>query len=92
MYGEWCVVKEASAEDYGVQVKTCSRCQKSVYEAIPKIASEVEPTPAPVVMASLFGEGSILAIVLCATAMIVEGVAFYVYMRVKKKNSRADEA
>ena len=83
-YGEWNVLKEATEEDYGVHVKTCSRCKKNVYEAIPKLVNEENEAP---VAASLFGEGSVIAVVLGSLALIVEGIAIYIYVKFKKEHS-----
>ena len=90
-YGEWLVLKEATEEDYGVQKKTCEHCREDIFEAIPKIVNEKEPTP---VAASLFGTGSSIAIILCALALIVEAVAIYLYVKFNKKApvSQDDEA
>jgi hypothetical protein len=84
-YGEWNIVKEASAEDYGVRTKTCERCHESVYEAIPKTV-EKENLKFP---ASLFGEGSITAIILCSIAMVAIGVAIYLHVRLKKETTES---
>lgn len=78
-YGEWSIVKEATTEDYGVQMKTCTHCGESMYEAIPKIVDNATVFPA-----SLFGEGSVIVIVLASIAMIAAGAAIYFYVRLRK--------
>ena len=95
-YGEWSIVKEATTEDYGVQMKTCTHCGESMYEAIPKIGhedtppetnepgtSENDPSEFP---ASLFGEGAVIVIVLASIAMIAAGAAIYFYVRLRKES------
>ncbi len=93
-YGEWSIVKEASTEDYGVRVQTCDRCKESVYEAIPKIGHEDTPpetnelgtseNDSSEFPGSLFGQGSVVVVVLATIAMAAVGVALYLYVRLKK--------
>ena len=96
-YGEWSIVKEATTEDYGVQMKTCTHCGESMYEAIPKIVhedpppetnelgtSENDPSKFP---ASIFGDGSVIVIVFASIAMIAAGAAIYFYVRLRKVSS-----
>ena len=88
-YGEWNIVKEASAEDYGVQMKTCTRCNENIFEAIPKIVTEEDVTPIPnenkhAGAASLVGEGSILMIVICAVLV----VGAIVYLCLKNRSAK----
>lgn len=101
-YSEWTVVKEATTEDYGVQMKTCSQCHESIYEAILKIATEdntpVEPGDNnPTTTASLFGKGSVLAIILCSIIMIGVVVCVYIYKKIEvnkvlsSKDTNGDE-
>jgi hypothetical protein len=78
-------VKEATTEDYGVQMKTCTHCGESMYEAIPKTV-EKENLKFP---ASFFGEGSITAIILCSIAMVAVGVAIYLHVRLKKETTES---
>ena len=85
-YGEWSIVKEATTEDYGVQMKTCTHCGESMYEAIPKIVDN-----ATVSSASLFGEGSVIVIVLASIAMIATGAAIYFYVRPRKVSSTVEK-
>ena len=87
-YSEWNVLKEATEDDYGVHVKTCSRCGKEIYEAMPKLVNETEQVP---VAASLFGEGSVIAIVLGSAALIVEAVAIYFYVKYTKNSSASEK-
>ena len=96
-YGEWSIVKEASTEDYGVRLHTCDRCKESVYEAIPKIGHEDTPpetdelgtseNDSSKLTASIFGEGSVIVIVLASIAMIATGAAIYFYVRLRKGSS-----
>jgi hypothetical protein len=96
-YGEWSIVKEATTEDYGVQMKTCTHCGESMYEAIPKIVHE-DPPPetnelgtsendSSELTSSLFGEGSVIVIVLASIAMIAACAAIYFYVRLRKGSS-----
>ena len=85
-YGEWSIVKEATTEDYGVQMKTCTHCGESMYEAIPKIVDNATVFPA-----SLFGEGSVIVIVLASIAMIATGAAIYFYVRPRKVSSTVEK-
>lgn len=91
LYGEWSVLKEATVDDYGVRKKICEHCGEEMFEAIPKIVVEDDKIPGT---ASLFGKGSVVAIILCSVALIVEGVAIYLYVKYTKKTSdnKDDEA
>jgi hypothetical protein len=84
-YGEWRVVKEASTEDYGVRVKVCERCEEELYEAIPKIVPDVK------FPASLFGEGSLIAVVFATITTVAVGVAVYFYVRLKKETESVQD-
>lgn len=83
-YGEWSIVKETTVEDYGVQMKSCTQCGESMYEAIPKIVAEKDEST---FVASLFENGSIVAIVFFTVAMIAAGISVYFYVRIKKLSS-----
>lgn len=99
-YGEWNVVKDATAEDYGVQMKSCTHCGESMYEAISKIVTE-DNTPAipddntpgtpdtdlSGFTASIFKEGSVVVIVFATVAMVAVGFAIYFYVRLKNVSS-----
>jgi hypothetical protein len=84
-YGEWRVVKEASTEDYGVRVKVCERCEEELYEAIPKLVPDVK------FPASLFGEGSLIAVVFATITTVAVGVAVYFYVRMKKETESVQD-
>ena len=88
-HGEWSIMKEATSEDYGVQMKTCTRCGESLYEVLPKTVTEEgdpekDSTNFP---ASLFGNGSVAVIIFASVAMVAVGVAVYFYIRFKKATS-----
>ena len=93
-YGEWSIVKEATTEDYGVQMKNCTHCGESMYEAIPKIGHEDTPpeTNEPSendpsnLSASMFGEGS-LAMIVALIALVAAVAALAVNISNKKNGS-----
>ena len=85
-YGEWSVVKEATNEDYGVQLKSCTHCGESMYEAIPKTVTEEEESQFP---ASLFGEGSAIVLIFATVAIVAVGAAVYFYTKLKKVSPNA---
>ena len=90
-YGDWSIVKEATAEEDGVQTKTCSRCGEIVYEAIPKLAEEKPLTSVPNATekdsskTSFFKTIAVIAIVVCVVLWVAAGVVIFIAIKKKKK-------
>ena len=63
-----------------------------MYEAIPKIVHEDPPeNDSSELTASIFGEGSVIVIVLASIAMIAAGAAIYFYVRPRKVSSTVEK-
>ena len=103
-YGEWTVLKEASTEDYGVQMKTCTLCNEDIYEAIPKVVTEenLPSTPEnnesenpgddkPKGTASLIGEGSVLAVAICLSFLLGGIVGVFIQKKFAKRTDVSSE-
>ena len=93
-YGDWHIVKAASVDDYGVQMKSCLHCGENVYEAIPKMLTEDN------ILENRFAIVTGICLVILVAAVIA-GVTIYIWMKINKKkivsakmlmsNSSADE-
>lgn len=91
IYGKWTIVKEASAEDYGVRMKTCERCNDCIYEEFSKIVIEdnehaTSEKDTSEFRTPLFEEGSVVVIVFASVAMIAVGGAIHFYFKIKKES------